>query len=43
MRSCHPARALTNGDCLMLDAVLLVIGCGFFVVAILYTVGCDRI
>ena len=27
----------------MLDAVLLVIGCGFFVVAILYTVACDRI
>ena len=40
---CHPARALMNGDKLMLDAVLLVIGCGFFVVAILYTVGCDRI
>jgi hypothetical protein len=39
----HPARALTNGDCLMLDVVLLVIGCGFFVAAILYTVGCDRI
>jgi hypothetical protein len=27
----------------MLDAVLLVIGCGFFVVAVLYTVACDRI
>lgn len=27
----------------MLDAVLLVVGCGFFVAAILYTVGCDRI
>jgi hypothetical protein len=28
---------------MMLDAVLLAVGCGFFVVAILYTVGCDRI
>jgi len=27
----------------MLDAVLLVAGCAFFVAAILYTVGCDRI
>jgi hypothetical protein len=43
VHSCHSARALTNGDKLMLDAVLLVIGCGFFVVAILYTVACDRI
>jgi hypothetical protein len=43
MHSCHRARALRKGDCLMLDAVLLVIGCGFFVAAILYTVACDRI
>jgi hypothetical protein len=27
----------------MLDAALLVIGCGFFVVGVLYTVACDRI
>jgi len=27
----------------MLDAVLLAVGCGFFVVVILYTLDCDRI
>jgi len=27
----------------MLDVIMLAAGCIFFVVAILYTVGCDRI
>jgi hypothetical protein len=27
----------------MLDAVLVSIGCAFFVVAVLYTLGCDRV
>jgi len=27
----------------MLDAVLIAAGCGFFVVAVLYTIACDRI
>jgi hypothetical protein len=27
----------------MFDAVMVALGCGFFVVAILYTVACDRI
>jgi len=27
----------------MLDTVMLVMGCAFFAVAVLYTVGCDRI
>jgi len=28
---------------MMLDGVLLVVGCAFFAVAILYTLGCDRV
>jgi len=27
----------------MLDVVLIAIGCAFFVVAVLYTYGCDRV
>jgi hypothetical protein len=27
----------------MLDAVLLAVGCGFFLAAIMYTLACDRI
>jgi len=27
----------------MLDVVLIAVGCAFFVVAVLYTYGCDRI
>jgi hypothetical protein len=28
---------------IMLDVVLLAVGCAFFLVAVLYTVACDRI
>jgi len=28
---------------MMLDAVLVAVGCGFFIAAVLYTLGCDRI
>jgi hypothetical protein len=27
----------------MLDAILVAVGCAFFVVAVLYTLGCDRV
>ena len=28
---------------IMLDVIMLAVGCGFFAAAILYTISCDRI
>jgi hypothetical protein len=32
-----------NGDASMLDVLMIVAGIGFFAVAILYTIACDRV
>gem|GEM_PF-6057093 len=39
----RPERLPVDGRLVMLDVIMLGVGCVFFVAAILYTIGCDRI